>query len=102
MDLHGQSFIGDRLSGGNGDTFRAVSPLDSSTLEPAFHAATEQRRGYARCGWPTTAFATFRESTGAERAGFLERIADEIIALGDDSHRAGAQGDRPARSAPGR
>jgi alpha-ketoglutaric semialdehyde dehydrogenase len=83
MDLHGQSFIGDRLSGGNGDTYRAVSPLDSSTLEPAFHAATEQDVDTV-LRLADTAFSTYRESTGAVRAGFLERIADEIIALGDD------------------
>ena len=30
------------------------------------------------------AFATFRDITGAQRAAFLERIADEIAALGDE------------------
>ena len=30
------------------------------------------------------AFASYRETTGAQRAAFLERIADEIMALGDD------------------
>ncbi|HEY5910817.1 MAG TPA: aldehyde dehydrogenase family protein, partial [Verrucomicrobiae bacterium] len=83
MNLHGKTFIGGQLSSGNSGTFRATSPLDSTLLEPAFH----------RSGTPDvetalqvaeTAFGAYRETTGDQRAAFLERIADEMMALGDD------------------
>lgn len=39
MRLHGCSFIGDQLSSGTGETFRALSPLDSTPLPPGFYKA---------------------------------------------------------------
>ena len=39
MNLHGHCFIGDQLSTGTGETFRAVSPLDSSPIAPQFYRA---------------------------------------------------------------
>lgn len=83
MNLHGQSFIGDRLSRGTGETFRAVSPLDSKPLQTDFHLADVKDVDTAM-ELAEKAFATYRETTGERRAVFLERIADEIMALGDD------------------
>lgn len=83
MNLHGKSFVGDQLSPGTGETFRAVSPLDSAALQPAFHHAGEMDVD-AAMKLAEAAFATYRETTGAQRAAFLERVADEIMALGDD------------------
>lgn len=83
MNLHGKNFIGDQLASGGGDTFRALSPLDSTPLEPAFHAA-DLKHVDAAMQLAEAAFASYRQTTGAQRAAFLERIADEIMALGDD------------------
>ncbi|HLX95650.1 MAG TPA: aldehyde dehydrogenase (NADP(+)) [Verrucomicrobiae bacterium] len=83
MNLHGQNFIGDQPGPGGRETFYAVSPLDRRQLEPAFHAATEAEVN-AAMGLAEGAFNGYRETTGGERAVFLERIADEIMALGDD------------------
>ena len=83
MNLHGQSFVGDQLTSSSGETFRAVSPLDSTTLEPAFHAVVIKEVDTAM-NLAEAAFTTYRETTGAQRATFLERIADEIMALGDE------------------
>ncbi len=83
MNLHGKNFIGDQLASGGGDTFRAISPLDSTPLEPAFHAADRKAVDTAM-QLAEAAFAPYRQTTGAQRAAFLERIADEIVALGDD------------------
>jgi NADP-dependent aldehyde dehydrogenase len=83
MTLHGQSFTADQLSTGTGETFHAVSPLDNSTLQPAFHYAGEADVDRA-LNAAYEAFLTYRTTTGEERARFLERIADEIMALGDD------------------
>ena len=82
MNLHGRSFIGDQL-GADGETVRATSPLDGARLEPAFHAANV-REVDAAMALAEAAFVAYRETTGIQRAAFLERIADEIMALGED------------------
>lgn len=83
MDFHGHNFIGDQLSAAHADAFSAVSPLDGATLPGAFHPATaaEVDQALARAD---AAFAISRATTGAQRAALLERIAEEIVALGDD------------------
>jgi alpha-ketoglutaric semialdehyde dehydrogenase len=83
MNLHGQNFIGDQLGSGSGETFYAVSPLDRRQLEPAFHAATDKEVN-AAMELAEAAGHDYRDLTNEERAKFLERIADEIMALGDD------------------
>lgn len=83
MTLHGFSFIGGQLSPGTGETFRAVSPLDNQPLDPAFHFAGMAEVDSA-LKLAEAAFAIYRETTGWQRAALLERIADEILALGDD------------------
>ncbi len=83
MNLHGKNFIGDEPSSGVGESFRAISPLDSTPLEPSFHSASlaDVDRVMESA---EAAFASYRETSGEQRAVFLERIADEIMALGDD------------------
>ncbi|MGA3283348.1 MAG: aldehyde dehydrogenase (NADP(+)) [Verrucomicrobiota bacterium] len=83
MNLHGQNFIGDQLSPGAGKTFRATSPLDSTPFPPTFHFAGAKDVD-AAMELAGAAFETYRATTGEQRAAFLERIADEIMALGDD------------------
>ena len=82
MNLHGHCFIGDQLSTGTGERFRAISPLDNSVLAPEFYRAGAKEAD-AALELAEAALAIFGQTTGAERAAFLERIADEIIALGD-------------------
>jgi len=83
MTLNGLSIIASAPTQGRGRTFNAVSPLDSQSLEPAFHEASggdvDRALHHAE-----DAFTHFRRSSGESRAVLLERIADEIIALGDD------------------
>ena len=83
MTLHGQNFIGDQRGSGSGETFYAVSPLDRRQLEPVYHAATDNEVN-AAMELAEVAFDSYRERTNEERAKFLERIADEIMALGDE------------------
>jgi NADP-dependent aldehyde dehydrogenase len=82
MNLHGQSFLGDRLGSQAGAAFQATSPLDRATLQPPFFAANEQDVN-AALELAESAFAEFRTTSGEQRAGFLERIADEIMTLGN-------------------
>jgi len=83
MQLHGKSLIGGRLSAGSGDTSQAVSPLDRQPLAPPVFAAGPADVDEA-LQLAEAAFADFRLCPGAERAAFLEKIADEIMALGDE------------------
>ena len=83
MNLHGQSFVGDQLRTGSGETFRAVNPFGDTPLEPLFSAAGENEVNDAMA-LAETAFESFRETSGEQRAAFLERIADEIMALGGE------------------
>src|ERR1700691_5636826 len=83
MSLHGSNFIGNRLVAGAGEPFQAMNPQGGVPLPPAFHAATAEDVD-AAMKLADAAFAEYRHTTGAERAAFLERIADEIMALGDD------------------
>ena len=83
MSLHGRNIIGDQLGPGSGNALYAVSPLDGRQLEPVFHAATENEVNAAMES-AEAALDGCRAKTNEERAKFLERIGDEIMALGDD------------------
>jgi NADP-dependent aldehyde dehydrogenase len=82
MNLHGNNFVGDQLSPGSGEMFYAMNPAGGSRLEPGFHAAGEKEVNGAM-DLAQAAFASYRQTTNEQRAIFLERIADEIMALGD-------------------
>ncbi|MEO7413870.1 MAG: aldehyde dehydrogenase (NADP(+)) [Opitutaceae bacterium] len=83
MELHGQNFVADQLSIGTGRTFAPVSPLDSQPIgDVAFYPAADADVEAAMKA-ADAAFESFRETTGEQRASFLEKIADEIVALGD-------------------
>ena len=82
MNLHGKSFIAGALAEPHGHGFRAVCPLDSQPLDPSFYEATSDDANRA-LHHADDAFAIYRRTTGGARAAFLEKIADEILALGD-------------------
>jgi NADP-dependent aldehyde dehydrogenase len=83
VDLHGLNFVADQLSRGSGEAFHATSPLNCSALKPAFYRA-QAKDVAAAMESAEAAFVGFRVTSGAERAAFLERIGDEILALGDE------------------
>src|SRR6516162_9777642 len=83
MNLHGTNFIGDRLTSPSREVVHAVNPLLNTPLEPAFHKA-ELKDVDAVMALAESASLPYRHTTGEQRAVFLERIADEIMALGDD------------------
>jgi alpha-ketoglutaric semialdehyde dehydrogenase len=83
MTLHGNCLIGDQLSPGTGEMFSPISPLDSTTLAPAFRKAGEKEVDQALES-AERGFQTYRQTTGAQRGAFLESIAEEILALGND------------------
>ncbi|MBZ6377700.1 aldehyde dehydrogenase (NADP(+)) [Pacificimonas flava] len=67
----------------SGDKFRGVNPATGETLSPDFCAATGDQVARA-CKLADEAFPVFSALAPPDRAAFLERAADEIMALGDE------------------
>lgn len=83
MEFHGLNFIGARRSEGSGTSFTVNSPLDGSTLPGYFREASLSDVDEALQS-ANTAFSVYRSVSSEARAGLLERIADEIVAAGDE------------------
>ena len=80
--VSGQLFIGtERVDAPR--TFRAINPATGETLEPGFAVADEAAVERA-CALAWSAFDPFRELDSELRARFLETIAEQILALGDE------------------
>src|SRR4030095_15726485 len=64
-------------------TFQAVNATTGESMPPSFSAAGDAEVERA-CALAWAAFQPFRELEPAARARFLETIADQILALGDE------------------
>ena len=82
MELHGKNLIGDRLSADGPPAILSYDPKQGGELAPAFYEAT-QGEVDAAGRLAETAFAEYRQRSPSDVAGFLERIAEEMIRLGD-------------------
>ena len=83
MQLHGQNFIGNAVSSAGTDTITATNAATGEKLTPDFHVANDAEVDRA-VKLANDAFPVYRGLTAEQRAAFLERIADEIVALGDE------------------
>ncbi|MGR3963888.1 aldehyde dehydrogenase (NADP(+)) [Pseudomonas sp. 910_23] len=83
MTLTGKMLIGQQSLCGHRDAIRAINPATDTPLEPAYAGGDSEQVEQA-CALAWAAFDTYRETTLADRAGFLETIADNIEALGDE------------------
>jgi NADP-dependent aldehyde dehydrogenase len=82
MPVSGQLFIGgERVS--TPATFVAMNPASGEAMQPPFSAADQAAVDKA-CALAWSAFDGFREIDSDVRARFLETIADQIMALGDE------------------
>ncbi len=91
MNLTGQNFIGNEKSSTGSATFNAVNPSSGKDLETSFYEATSTEVDQA-AQKAEDAFKAYRNKSGEEKAVFLESIANEILALGDDLiHRCMAE-----------
>ena len=83
MELHGKNIIaGVAVDAASDKTFTGLNPATSQTLAPTYtEAAREQINAAATAA--AQAFDAYRGLAAEQRAAFLERIADEIVALGD-------------------
>jgi NADP-dependent aldehyde dehydrogenase len=83
INLSGKNNIGFGWSANGSKTFRAFDPAANDFLQEEFFLATgEELEQIMRLA--QSAFPAYQKKTNAERALFLEAIADEIMALGDD------------------
>src|ERR1051325_3219375 len=82
MRLHGKSIIRDAPSAG-GASFTATNPGTGETLPPAFCEATPAEVDSALAA-AEEAFAGFSQQPPERIAALLDRMAEEIVALGPD------------------
>ncbi|MBL8761629.1 MAG: aldehyde dehydrogenase (NADP(+)) [Phycisphaerae bacterium] len=79
----GLSIIAGVLSKKTGDEFRATSPTSGEDVPtPYFAASPADVEAACRAAWE--AFFDYRNRPAAVRAAFLEKCAENIVALGDD------------------
>ena len=84
MELHGRSIVGGEPSADReGEPFRAYDPALGQPLEPSYYEANETDIEQA-FELADSAFEVYRHKPAKEIATFLESIADQIMALGDD------------------
>jgi alpha-ketoglutaric semialdehyde dehydrogenase len=81
--LTGKMTIGRALVQGTATTFRAVNPATGATLEPSFGGGARGEVERA-CNLAWAAFDSYRETSVADRAAFLEAIGQEILNIGDE------------------
>jgi len=84
MELHGRSIIGGEPSPiRDGEPFHAYDPALGQPLGPPYYEANETdiEQAFDLAG---SAFDIYRRKSAKEIGAFLESIADQIMALGDD------------------
>jgi 2,5-dioxopentanoate dehydrogenase len=82
MDVLGEMLIGNHAIAGRGPKFRGFDPALAIALDPEFGAATRDDLEHA-CALAEAAFLPFRATIPAQRAEFLEAIADNLLAIGE-------------------
>jgi len=83
MQLNGKHIIAGNFSKTGSDNFRAVNPISGEELAVDFCEATYDEIDQA-VQQAEVAFQHYRKASGTQKAKFLDKIGDEIMALGDD------------------
>ncbi|MBC8103945.1 MAG: aldehyde dehydrogenase (NADP(+)) [Cytophagales bacterium] len=83
MNLTGSNHIGGTLSKKGESRFSAVDPSTGRQIEPMFHEATEDEINEA-IHKAAEAFRIYRNTSGNDKADFLEAVGEEILAFGPD------------------
>jgi len=81
--ITGNMLIGAQAVAGAGAAVYGIDPSQGKQIEPAFHGGSQADVERA-CALAAAALDVFRETTLEQRATFLEAVADEIVALGDE------------------
>ena len=80
--LTGQMLIGADAASGREPQLRGINPASGIELEPAYGGAGAADLERA-CALAEAAFDAYRETSLEQRAKFLEKIAENILAIGD-------------------
>ncbi len=83
MNITGHALIGGAEVRGNGNSSQAFDPARREALAPQFNAVDAAQIDQA-CILAQRAFDSFRALPDDERARFLDTVAEQIIAIGDD------------------
>jgi alpha-ketoglutaric semialdehyde dehydrogenase len=83
MSISGEALIGGRRVRGNGGSFKAFNPALREAIGPDFYMVDAAQIDEA-CRLAEAAFDPFRSLGNEARATFLETVAAQILALGDD------------------
>ncbi|WP_339508438.1 MULTISPECIES: aldehyde dehydrogenase (NADP(+)) [unclassified Pseudomonas] len=83
MTLTGHMLIGQETVAGNREAIRGINPATNAVLEPSYAGGSAEHVEQA-CALAWTALDLYRETTLDARADFLDSIALEIEALGDE------------------
>lgn len=83
MTLTGNMLIGQQAITGNREAIRGIDPATNLALEPAYHGGSREHVEQA-CALAWGALDSYRATSLEARAEFLETIASEIEALGDE------------------
>lgn len=83
MTITGKMLVGSRSLIDHRTTFKGVNPATGEMMEPVFSTAGETEVVQA-CALAAAAFDSYRETGAVLRAKFLDQIAENILALGDE------------------
>jgi alpha-ketoglutaric semialdehyde dehydrogenase len=81
--ITGKNYIGNLLASTGSKTFKTFNPQTNLENEVVFYEASEVEINKA-ASLATEAFNTFQKVSGAKKSEFLNEIANEIEALGDE------------------
>ncbi|MFW0737164.1 aldehyde dehydrogenase (NADP(+)) [Flavobacterium sp. T12S277] len=81
--ITGKNYVGSTLKAAGDKTFKTFNPQLNVENPWVFTEATPEEIEET-VALAHQAFGTYKKSSGLERAGFLNAIADEIVALGND------------------
>ncbi len=81
--IQGKNFIGGKFTAEGSQTYHAVSAADNKPLPDKYVRATEREINEA-VRHAVRAFDEYKKKTPAQTSQFLNAIADEILALGDE------------------
>ena len=83
MEIKGELLIGARAVKAQGTAVQAINPATNEALQPVFHGGSQQHvEQAASLAWQ--AFDPYRATGLEHRPAFLDLIASEILALGDE------------------